>query len=287
MSSSNLPLYIKLNYFAIFGHFLSASSMILLYYSKNPLIIPYTETFQSWDKTNSTCSIGAREFNTTDGTFCIGSVTKPVSCDDDGCYGIDLGWLIISFHILSFVFQSFAAITNKTGPICGYKYSDMILNNKNPLRFIEYSFSASIMLISIALLNGVTDINLITSIGVLTSACQLCGLAVEYVENIQIKWLLHITGWLQFCWAYGIIGHAFFKSIDAASDTTGGGPPSFVYAIVILLFLLYSSFGVVQLTELSCEINPYKKEQAYVILSLTAKLLLGWMIFSNVLLLGN
>ena len=51
----------------------------------------------------------------------------------------------------------------------------MIDNNKNPLRFIEYSFSASIMLIAIALLNGVTDINLITSIGVLTAACQLCA----------------------------------------------------------------------------------------------------------------
>tara|TARA_Y100000389_G_C17416746_1_gene494209 strand:- start:542 stop:1408 length:867 start_codon:yes stop_codon:yes gene_type:complete len=285
--SSSLPLYIKLNYFAIFGHFISAICMIFLYSSKKSLVIPYTETFQSWDKTNSTCSIGTREFNTTDGIFCIGSVTKPVSCEDDICYGIDLGWLIISFHILSFVFQSFAACTNKVGPICGYQYKNMILNNKNPLRFIEYSFSASIMLISIALLNGVTDINLITSIGILTSACQLCGLAVEYVENIRIKWLLHFTGWLQFCWAYGIIGHAFFKSIDASSDTTGGGPPSFVYVIVILLFLLYSSFGFVQLVELSCVINPYKKEQTYVILSLTAKLLLGWMIFSNVLLLGN
>ena len=287
MFFSKLPFYAKLNYFAIFGHLFSAVSMISLYTSKNPLVIPYTETFQSWDKTNTTCSIGKREFNTTDGTFCIGSVTKPVSCDSDGCYGIDIGWLIISFHLLSFVFQSFAALTDKTGALCGYKYSDMILDNKNPLRFVEYSFSASIMLISIALLNGVTDINLITSIGVLTSACQLCGLVVEYVENIKIKWLLHITGWLQFCWAYGIIGHAFFRSIDAASGTTGGGPPSFVYVIVVLLFLLYSSFGFVQLSELICEINPYKKEQAYVILSLTAKLLLGWMIFSNVLLLGN
>jgi len=52
------------------------------------------------------------------------------------------------------------------------------------------------MLISIALLNGVTDINLITSIAVLTAACQLCGLAVEYVNELKIKWLLHLTGWL-------------------------------------------------------------------------------------------
>lgn len=287
--SNNKKDYTKYNYFAIIGHLLSAIIMTSLYSNKPSLIIPYTESYLEWNpvKTNSSCALGSRSFNTTSGNFCIGSVTKPVKCDDDNkCYGIDLGWLIISFHILSFVFQSFAALTNFIGPIFGYKYSDMIENNKNPLRFIEYSFSASIMLIAIALLNGVTDINLITSIAVLTSACQLCGLAVEYVKEKYIKWLLHLTGWMQFCWAYGIIGHAFFKSIEATSDTSASGPPDFVYVIVIVLFLLYSSFGFVQLAELCTTLDPYTKEKSYVILSLTAKLILGWMIFSNVLILN-
>jgi hypothetical protein len=101
--------------------------------------------------------------------------------------------------LLSFFFQLLAAITDYTGSIFGYKYSEMIEEGRNPLRFIEYSFSASIMLISIALLNGVTDINLITSIAVLTAACQLCGLAVEFVDQIRIKWFIAFkTGWLQF-----------------------------------------------------------------------------------------
>ena len=142
---------------------------------------------------------------------------------------------IICFHILSFIFQFLAAISDYTSPIFGYKYTDMIVSNKNPLRFIEYGFSASVMLIAIALLNGVTDINLITSIAVLTSACQLCGLVVEYQEDIRLKWVLHLTGWLQFFWAYGIIGHAFIKSIE---ESDGLGPPEFVYVIVIALFLL-------------------------------------------------
>ena len=273
------------NIFAVFGHLVSAVTMMFLIKDKEPLIIPYTESYTEWTNVNNgTCAPGSRSFQTSNGNFCIGATTKPVSCNSDNeCYGINLGWLIISFHLLSFVFQFIACITDCTGPILGYQYSKMIESNKNPLRFIEYSFSASIMLISIALLNGVTDINLITSIAVLTSACQLCGLAVEYVNQIRIKWLLHFTGWLQFFWAYGIIGHAFFKSIDAAQ-----GPPDFVYIIVIVLFLLYASFGFVQLFELiyynSC--NPFKKEKAYVILSLTAKLVLGWMIFSNVLILS-
>ena len=290
MNNTNNSNYLKYNYFAIFGHLISAVTMILLYYNKNSLIIPYTETYLEWNRVNSnlTCPLGSRTFETSDGKFCIEATTQPVSCnDDDECYGIDLGWLIISFHLLSFLFQGFAAITNFKGPILGYKYSDMVENSKNPLRFIEYSFSASIMLIAIALLNGVTDINLITSIAVLTAACQLCGLAVEFVEKKSIKILLHLTGWLQFCWAYGIIGHAFFQSVNAAQDNSGTGPPNFVYAIVIVLFLLYASFGFVQLTELITDLNPFTKEKSYVILSLTAKLFLGWMIFSNVLLLSN
>ena len=51
----------------------------------------------------------------------------------------------------------------------------------NPLRFLEYSISASVMLVAIAVLNGVFDINLVASIAVLTCSCQLSGLVVEYL----------------------------------------------------------------------------------------------------------
>ena len=69
------------------------------------------------------------------------------------------------------------------------------------------------MLIAIALINGVTDINLIISISVLTGSCQLCGLAVEYVDDKQIKWLIHVVGWIKFLWAYRIIGYDFLSQL--------------------------------------------------------------------------
>ena len=153
----------KINAFAIFGHFTSAICMIALLWDKSSFIIPYTETYLSWNNvtSNEDCPIGSRTFDTSNGKFCIQAMTQPVHCNDDNeCYGLNLGILVISFHILSFFFQLGAAITDFTGPIFGYEYSVMVSENKNPLRFIEYSFSASIMLISIALLNGVTDINL-------------------------------------------------------------------------------------------------------------------------------
>ena len=181
---------------------------------------------------------------------------------------------------------------------------------KNPLRFVEYSISASIMLICISFLNGVTDINLIAGIAVLTACCQLCGLVVEYIpdDQLTLRGYFDLTGWIQFLCAYGIIAHAFFKSINAVDDVR---PPPFVYAIVIILFLLYSSFGIVQLSELMCKtkkfacfdvtccdrcpkwvrtdgrINKEYKESVYVTLSLGAKLVLGLLIFSNVLFSTN
>lgn len=283
--------YKKYNNFAIFGHFASAITMCFLLMDKNPVIVPFTETFTSYIDipVNASCPIESRTFDTSEGKFCISTVTQPVSCDNDKCYGVNIGALIISFHLLSFCFQLAAESTNRCGPILGYKYDNMIDSNKNPLRFIEYSISASIMLIAIAVLNGVTDINLLISIAVLTASCQLCGLAVEFIKERPIKIILHSIGWLQFGWAYGIIFHAFFRSIKSANDNDNPGPPSFVYIIVILLFILYASFGVVQLIEVikGPSFNKYTKEKSYVILSLTAKLLLGWMIFSNVLVLSN
>ena len=289
VQESNEDYFKKVNYVAIFGHFISAVLMLGFMWDQSPLVIPYTETYLTWrNGTIEDCPIGSRTFDTSNGKYCIQATTQPVYCNDDNeCYGVDLGFLVMSFHMLSFFFQLGAAITDFTGPILGYEYSVMVSESKNPLRFIEYGFSASVMLISIALLNGVTDINLITSIAILNSSCQLCGLAVEYVDSRNIKWLLHFTGWLQFIWSYCIIGHAFIKSVEDADENGGNGPPDFVFAIVVILFLLYSSFGCVQLCELCFDINPYKKETAYVTLSLTSKLILGWMIFTNVLLLSE
>ena len=254
--------YKAINWAAVTGHLAASIIFTVLYSDGRPnLEIGYTESFLQWVrienqtynnvilKNKSSCAAlepEGRPLSTAEnGDFCIVPTTESVG------YGLDLGWLIIAFHFLSFFFQALAGVTDccKNG-CCGYKYSAMIESGRNPLRFVEYSISASIMLICIAFVNGVTDVNLIAAIAVLTACCQLCGLVVEYMEvGSRLKWVLHLTGWIQFLCAYGIITHAFFKSVFAVD---GVEPPSFVYAIVFALFALYASFGGVQLTELFC-----------------------------------
>lgn len=205
--------------------------------------------------------------------------------------------------------------------LCGFRYKESIASGQNYLRFIEYSFSASIMLIAIALLNGVFDINLIACIAVLTAATQICGVITEYFLALDadrfflMACISHATGWLLFGCAYGVIFHAYFKS---ALDDPDVQPPWFVTLIVLLIFGFYSIFGVVQLTELCCLKPMFKgccslcdnnrscrtvkksnidgritnvkrcnyqcKEMSYVIMSLASKLSLGWLIYTNFLI---
>ena len=49
--------YVVWNYIAIVGHLLSALGMIALYAGKTALLIPLTETYLEWKRTdsNSTC----------------------------------------------------------------------------------------------------------------------------------------------------------------------------------------------------------------------------------------
>lgn len=192
---------------------------------------------------------------------------------------LSLNWLIFSFHLLSFLFQMFAAATDLTvNGICKYRYSTLILEKgKNPLRFIEYALSASIMLVCIALVSGVrswTDLSAIVLLNVYT---QLMGLACEYIRR---KWVLnfaHFTAWVTIVAAYGIVIRYIMTSITVNEVD----PPSFVYAIITLQVLLFMSFGFVQLFQLYC--NFKYSELAYTVLSLVAKTILGYMIYANVL----
>ena len=327
LNTSEYPIYKIINFAAIAGHFIAAAVMIGVYTNRAELVVPYTENYQTWIKVKNQTYKGVELMNKTscedlsppgrgletnvNGDWCVVPTTGSVGCDEnnENCTGLDLGWLVISFHLLSFVFQGAAALTDACEQgCCGYKYSEMIAYGKNPLRFIEYSLSASIMLMCIAIVNGITNLQLIVAIAVLTASCQLCGMVVEFLPyRSSLKWVLHLTGWLQFMTAYYFIAHSFLKAVE---ETDGIGPPDFVWAIVIALFLLYASFGMVQMAELFCEmrcsdtlcknfplwcrryrkisgmegeITPEYKEMIFVSLSLGAKLVLGMLIFINVL----
>jgi len=308
------------NFIAVIAHFgLVAYFSVEYSQLEQPIKYNYTEVYTGWEESNNgTCQPADRKFNATriDKEICVGPRLK---------YNrgkVDLGLLIIFFHVLSFLFQAVAACSSYNIFTCkrsetynifkpfsiNYNYVEGIKKGQNLLRYIEYAASASIMLVAIAFLNGVSDLNLIASITVLTAATQICGLVAEYIltnqdeiqGRIYIAWLLHLTGWMQFLCAYGVIFKAFYVAATDNSDASEDiKPPEFVWVIVIGILLLYASFGFVQFTELACStfacknwicrneqknrINFQCKEITYVFLSLLAKTFLGLLLFINVL----
>ena len=237
----------------------------------------------------------------------------------EGRLVLELEWLIIAFHFLSFLFQISVCRSKKR-----YEMS-VEQQGMNYLRFVEYSISASLMMVCIAIISGISDIYAVVGIFFLTSVTMGFGLICEYLlsiytdsKDIKFKkdiWRLavcsHLTGWVSMLAAYGQVFATFATSLDRSNVPA----PWFVYVIVIGLFLLFNIFGFIQLWQVCfklkcCCYNPKrwcyrikcllcKAEQLtakekdercnilieswYVANSLVSKTLLGWLIYFNLL----
>ncbi len=148
---------------------------------------------------------------------------------------------------------------------------------------MEYSISSSIMVSLIAMLPGIYDI-----------AALGRDLRRELDDDL-------VRG------AHGEVRGAGQPQLDAAtssaaspascrgciiayyiwSPTTDSNPPSFVYAIFVVLFIFFNSFAINMILQYK-RIGPWKNylvgESTYILLSLVAKTILAWMVFSNTLI---
>jgi hypothetical protein len=131
---------------------------------------------------------------------------------------------IIMFHLLSGVFQTAPFLSRWTFyPI---EYAHRIhTNNIMYLRYMEYSLSAPLVLISISLVIGVMDIFTLVFIGVLTMLCMLLGLIADMVRWTRrsspvpdkrrmgyIVWALHFMGWVAVITSWVVILNGFYSA---------------------------------------------------------------------------
>jgi hypothetical protein len=260
--------YWLVNIIAALLHGVNALLMVIFYYAndKHDQLYKITTSYASWQ----------RSPNSTD-TWDI--VQKQATVIE----GLSLNWLIFAFHILSFIFQ-FAAL------IPAYHYVERITEEgRNPLRFAEYSLSASIMLVCIALLCGIRDIIILLAISILTAVCQILGGVAEYQLPGTKRTLTHFLAWDCISAAYATILTYFFVAINM-NDVS---PPAYVMWIVIFQAALFLSFGFVQLIQFYGQTwwlvgaIGRQAEISYTVLSLVAKTLLGWMIYANVIVAAS
>lgn len=150
----------------------------------------------------------------------------------------------------------------------------------NKARWYEYSLSASIMMVAIAMLSGVYDLSSLLMIFALDVVMNLTGLIME-VHNQTTKktnWLSYIVG----CIA-GIVPWLVFVIYVYGARVYGSGQiPSFVYWIYLSMFVFFSSFAVnmfLQYRKVGKWADYLYGERVYMILSLVAKSALAWQVF--------
>jgi len=165
-------------------------------------------------------------------------------------------------------------------------YRDNLARQRNTARWLEYSISASIMIVLIAQVTGVSDTGAIVAIFGVNATMILSGMVMEHVNrpDAPVNWSPFLLGCLAGAIPWVVIT---IQVIGAEVRAEGAGIPTFVYGIIVSLFLLFNSFAVNMVLQYK-RVGPWRDylfgEKAYILLSLLAKTALAWQVFANTLI---
>ncbi|MDQ2973099.1 MAG: heliorhodopsin HeR [bacterium] len=192
-------------------------------------------------------------------------------------FKLSLPLLIFIFFALSSAAHLFIATRYRK------TYESNLTKGINKVRWIEYSLSASIMIVAVSLLVGIYDLTSLVMLFALTAIMNLCGLLME-VHNQTTKTTNWISYWIG-CLAGAIpwIVIAFYLWLGAAN---GSSAPTFVYGIFVSIFIFFNCFAInmaLQYKKVGKWNNYLYGERAYIFLSLIAKSLLAWQVFAGTL----
>ena len=186
VNMDTVEVYEIVNYFAAFAHLVNV--VFILAYEKNSGNVPVLERYLTWECDD----VGVVECTNVSAGRINDCLLTPAS---DTTHELSLLWLIVAFHSLSFVFEYF--VTDPLFTVASedwfpmfYRwrrsYKERVRVGTNYLRFVEYSASASIMLIAIALVNGIYDSYSIIGIAFLSFATMVFGGIAEQLFSDAI-----------------------------------------------------------------------------------------------------
>jgi hypothetical protein len=179
--------------------------------------------------------------------------------------------------VAAFVFISAVAHFTLVLPGVFEWYARNLARQRNDARWIEYSLSASLMIVLIAMLTGIGDIAALVALFGVNASMIFFGLVQEHYSEpgsgrLLPFWLGSIAGAVPWI-AIGI----YFVTPGSSAD-----PPGFVYGIFISLFAFFNVFAVNMWLQYR-RIGPWRNylfgESVYILLSLTAKSALAWQVF--------
>jgi len=151
----------------------------------------------------------------------------------------------------------------------------------NPLRWWEYAFSSSVMIVLIGMFFGISDVWTLFAMFMSNFLMNMFGLVMEKLnlgrERKDVDWSPYLLG--------VVAGLVQWVIIVGYFVGTGATPPDFVYAIFIVEFLLFNSFAWVMVAYYKGwgKFKDFRfGEATYQVLSVVAKTLLAWLVFGGV-----
>lgn len=182
------------------------------------------------------------------------------------------------------VFLLLSAIAHFILATFGYKwYVRNLKQHNNPLRFWEYALSSSVMIVLIAMLVGMWDVPSLVLIFTLNATMNFFGHMMELHNQTTER-----TDWTSFIYGCiaGIVPWVAMALYLFGSASGDAKPPTFVYYIMVSLFVFFNSFAVNMFLQYK-KVGPWKNylfgERMFIVLSLVAKTLLAWQIFAGTL----
>ena len=186
-----------------------------------------------------------------------------------------LGPAVAAFSLLSAAFHFLVA-----SPWGFPRYLRELAAQRNRFRWVEYSLSASLMIVLIAGITGITDIAALIALFGVNASMILFGWLMETTSRpgAHVNWTPFVFG--------SIAGAVPWIAIVIYLAGAGSGMPSFVYGIFVSIFVFFNCFAINQWLQYRAHgrwRDYLHGERVYIVLSLVAKTLLAWQIFANVL----
>lgn len=193
-------------------------------------------------------------------------------------FELPIGAAVAAFLFLAALDHAFVAAPGAAG-----WYGRNLARERNPARWYEYAFSASLMVVLIAMLTGIADVAALVAVFGVNAAMILFGLAMEEANEPgrAVTWRPFVYG--------SLVGAVPWLAIGlqlAYSESQTGDVPTFVYAIFVSLFVLFFSFALNMALQYA-RVGPWRSylfgERGYLVLSLVAKSALAWQVFGSTL----
>lgn len=193
-------------------------------------------------------------------------------------YDLRFGPAVAAFLLISAVAHFYLATIGYRGYVRNLK------RGMNPVRFYEYALSSSLMIVLIGMLSGLWDLGAIILIFFLNATMNLFGILMELQNQTTKKtdWTAFVYGSVAGIVPWVVIFLYFLGSVNSGDAK----PPAFVYAILPTLFVFFNIFAinmVLQYRKVGRWRDYLFGERAYIVLSLTSKTILAWLIFVGTL----